>query len=408
MDTMVNDKTINVDNRIYITMFYKFSFTYHNKTICSDHIKSDKLIKLLSYLLMHHQNTVPSSELSEFLWCYDEIDNPIGALKNLVYRLRTLLKKEFQITDFIITGKSSYAINQAYDIASDVLEFEYFDHKESNKNEYKRTLDLYTGKYLSEIKGDHAILSKGAYYHSIYIGRVIEYAKILENDKEYDEMELLARKAIDIDDLEEEFHEILIRALYLKKQYKKALNAYDQAANLLYSSLGIHPSEPLQDLHRVIKNIGAESNSDINDIQKQLIEEEKEKYGAFFCEYGTFRELYAVHSRGINRLGICSQLCLVTLRNCALLETSKENDKPFIKKTMNKIKGALTTGLRTGDIISRLNSNQFIIILTACNYENSVMALERVLRKIRYSLNQTSYTIDVRINEVYSESDLKF
>ena len=75
---------------------------------------------------------------------------------------------------------------------------------------------------------------------------------------------------------------------------------------------------------------------------------------------------------------------------------------------MNKIKDALTTGLRTGDIVSQLSTNQFIILLTACNYENSVMALDRVLRKIRYSLNQTSFTIDIHIKEVYSGSDPKF
>ena len=262
MDTMVERKPEDVDNKIYITMFYKFSFTYHNKTIYSDHIKSDKLIKLLSYLLMHHQNTVPSTELSELLWYYDEIDNPIGALKNLVYRLRTLLKKEFQITDFIITGKSSYAINQAYDITIDVLQYENCNNLIKNKQDieenYQTIFNLYTGKYLSEIKGDHVILSKAAYYHSIFIGRVVEYAGILEKEKEYDRMELLARKAINIDELEEGFYEVLIRALYLKKQYKKALDTYDHTTSLLYSSLGIHPSKALQDLHKVIKNISLE------------------------------------------------------------------------------------------------------------------------------------------------------
>lgn len=412
MDTMVDSNSENVDNRIYITMFYKFSFTYHNKTIYSDHIKSDKLVKLLSYLLMHNQNTVPSTELSELLWYYDEIDNPIGALKNLVYRLRTLLKKEFQITDFIITGKSSYAINQAYDITLDVLQFENCNNLIKNKQDveanYQTIFNLYTGKYLSEIKGDHMILAKAAYYHSIFTGRVIEYAQLLEKDKEYDRMEILARKAIDIDELEEGFYEMLIRSLYLKKQYKKALNVYDHASSLLYSSLGIQPSKALQDLHKIIKNIGVEKNSDINDIQKELIEEEKAKHGAFFCEYGTFKELYAVQSRGIDRLGICSQLCLVTLKDNSRFESDKENNKPLFKKTMNKIKDALTTGLRTGDIVSQLSTNQFIILLTACNYENSVMALDRVLRKIRYSLNQTSFTIDIHIKEVYSGSDPRF
>ena len=57
-------------------------------------MKSEKLVKLLTYLLMNHQRSLPSSELADMLWYFEDIDNPIGALKNLVYRLRALLQKK--------------------------------------------------------------------------------------------------------------------------------------------------------------------------------------------------------------------------------------------------------------------------------------------------------------------------
>lgn len=298
------------DNKVFITMFHKFSFKYRNKVIDSETMKSEKLVKLFTYLLMNHQRSLPSSELADMLWYFEDIDNPIGALKNLVYRLRALLKKEFGMSDFITTGKGAYSINPAYTISMDVSDFDICNNDLTNAqgNEaepYQRLIQLYRGKFLSEIKGDHNILSKSAYYHSIYIGRVIEYANLLEENKEYAEMERLARNAIEIDDLEEDLYEILIRALYFQKQYKKAYEVYRSTTELLYEALGIKPSKSLQDLHNLIKKEIHEENVDILEVQQELIEEEEEKNGAFFCEYGTFKEMYVIQSRTIGRLGIC-------------------------------------------------------------------------------------------------------
>ena len=210
----------------------------------------------------------------------------------------------------MVTGKGAYSINPAYTISMDVSDFDICNNDLTNAqgNEaelYQRLIQLYRGKFLSEIKGDHNILSKSAYYHSIYIGRVIEYANLLEENKEYAEMERLARNAIEIDDLEEDLYEILIRALYFQKQYKKAYEVYRSTTELLYEALGIKPSKSLQDLHNLIKKEIHEENVDILEVQQELIEEEEEKNGAFFCEYGTFKEMYVIQSRTIGRLGIC-------------------------------------------------------------------------------------------------------
>ena len=143
-------------------MFQKFSFSYRDKVIDSDTIKSDKLIKLFGYLLMNTNRAVPSSELIDFLWFYEEIDNPIGALKNLVYRLRAILKKQFLLNNFIVTGKGAYSINSEYIIKTDVSEFEYYndliiDDQDDHLENYDHLIEKYKGKFLTEIKGDHKI-----------------------------------------------------------------------------------------------------------------------------------------------------------------------------------------------------------------------------------------------------------
>lgn len=40
---------------VIITMFHKFSFSYHEREIDSETMKSEKLVKLFAYLLSHYQ-----------------------------------------------------------------------------------------------------------------------------------------------------------------------------------------------------------------------------------------------------------------------------------------------------------------------------------------------------------------
>lgn len=384
-------------------MFQKFSISYKDRIIDSDTIKSDKLIKLLSYLLIHANKTVSSNELINFLWFYEEIEKPIGALKNLIYRLRTLLKKQLLLTNLIVTGKGSYSINPEYIIKTDVAEFEYYNNLLNNDSNlclenYDHLLEIYKGKFLTESKEDHTILSKSTYYHSIYLNRVIEYANILEEKKNFEKMENIARQAIAIDNLEEDIFEILIRALYFQHQYKKAYEAYKATTDFLYQTLGIKPSQSLQELYNMIKKEDHEEGTAISDVHQELIEGDLD--GAFLCEYGTFREIYIMQSRLIGRLGICSHLCLITLTDNSKTHEERENNKTLCEKTMQKIQKALLSGLRIGDVISRFSINQYVVLLPACNYENSVQVINRVLRKIRYSLNHTPLLIALSIEEV--------
>lgn len=177
------------NDTIYVTMFKMFTVRFGDIMINGDDMKSDRLLRLFAYLLYNHERIIPSSELVDMLWCFEEVDNPIGALKNLVYRLRVLLKKTFSISDLITTGKGSYSINKDYHIEVDALNFEKECQKEMNTiEEYEEFSCLYTGKYLVEVEDDHNVITKRTYYDSVYIERIMEYANLLEEQGEYAKM----------------------------------------------------------------------------------------------------------------------------------------------------------------------------------------------------------------------------
>lgn len=393
-----------MDKMIRVTMFHTFSITYLDHSINGDSMKSEKLVRLFAYLLSNNLRAIPSSELMDALWYYDEVDNPVGALKNLVYRLRSLLKKEFGLSDLIVTGKGTYSMNQAYQYEIDTELFEKVNNdilSQSSKNldDYERCMNLYTGKYLTEIVDDYNILSKSAYYHSLYIDRVIEYANLLEENHEYAKMEQVAYKAIEMDQLEESLYEILIKALYYQKEYKKAMDTYKSTVELLYKSLGVRVSSDMEEIYELIKKESHSEDSTIQDIYYSLDGMENE--GAFLCEYGTFKEMYNMQVRMIGRLGTCAHFCLITVASSHSQKDDKE--KKLIDRTMDKIQEALVCGLRMGDVISKFSVNQYVVLLPTCNYENALSAMDRVLRKVRYSLNHTYVSINIAIEEVHAK-----
>ena len=64
-------------------------------------LDDSRITKLLSYIISHWNSNISVGELSDALWNDEESDNPANALKNLVYRARSILKKNFGQIEFI-------------------------------------------------------------------------------------------------------------------------------------------------------------------------------------------------------------------------------------------------------------------------------------------------------------------
>lgn len=391
-----------ITEEIDVRMFKAFAFTYHNQTITAKDIKSDKLLKLLTYCLYHHGQQLPSSKLIDYLWSMEDVDNPIGALKNLIYRLRTLLKKKLGLTDLIITGRGSYAVNTAYQINLDTEKFDQLSnqlHEHATEEVYDEIIEVYRGKFMPEIEYDQYIMTKNVYYHSAMMGIIKDYCHLLEDKHDYQKMEKVANYAVSLDKLEESSYELLIKALYLEKRYKQASEVYKKAVDLLYRYLGTNPSEGMLDLYNLIQKETHEGSASIYDIQKNL--ETSDEKGAFLCEYGSFRQLYSMQARMMDRLGVSTHLCLLTVDDPEVDQGAPDEKKrKYIEKIMQRIKISLIDGLRIGDIVTRYSQNQYLVLLPSCTYEDARMVMKRVLKKIIHALNNKNIQIDVAVQEV--------
>ena len=77
--------------KLKITMLGDFSMTYGENTITEQAKRSKKMWTLLQFLIANHNREISQNELISLLWGNKESDNPVGALKTSLHRLRACL-----------------------------------------------------------------------------------------------------------------------------------------------------------------------------------------------------------------------------------------------------------------------------------------------------------------------------
>jgi len=390
------EEMLIMDNIIKVTTLGSFSMTCGKRSITLKEVKSNKLLLLIAYFMDHKDAVIDSRDLIEYIWAYEDIDKPANALKNLIYRLRTLLKRKLDIGDMIVTGKGTYSLNKNYVYDVDVNRLLYQvknDAINRNRAYYENVIAMYKGDYLSELKDDMHIAAKSVFLRNTMLTFIEEYGEYLHKTKNYDRMEEVARIGLDISSIDESMYAMLIRSYYYRGMYEEAVSVYSRMAEQLYHLAGHAPSAEMQMLYNEIQKETHDVPADISGIEEDMADA---KEGALIVEYGTFKALYRMQGRIVDRLGVASFLCLVTVDT----EAETDREKRYMDKTMTRIRDAFYSGLRVGDVICRYSYNQYLIMLTMCNYENAEMVLGRVMANIRRNLNNKQIDLTMSLREV--------
>lgn len=364
----------------------KFQITYGEHILNDELLRSDMLKKLFMYMVTHRGHPASVQELSEALWHDDEVDNPAGALKNLMYRLRTVLKKYISADKFIITSQGSYAWNNEIPIELDASIFEEYckiANKAKNEAEvlhnYESAVALYKGEFMENSLDHHWAVTLSTYYHSMFLNAVKELAELYLKLERYQDIEDLSVYALKMDRVDEELYCYNIMALIKSNKYELAMKRYDEAVKTLQDTLGVHNPPGLQkvqqELLKMNKGTGPEALENIHD---DMIEEE-ESVGVYFCGYPIFKEVYRLEVRKNARLGEAEYIVLFTVELNNRLSADNDKMKKFlVEQGMKNLKNTLKKVLRIGDVAARYSDSQFIVLLPTCTYESSVAVAKRV------------------------------
>ncbi|MDR2933520.1 MAG: winged helix-turn-helix domain-containing protein [Oscillospiraceae bacterium] len=400
---MKNLEADTKDMPILVKMFGGFRISVGEAAIQDSAMRTHQLWHLIEYLITFRHKTISQDELIEVLWPNDDIDNPANALKNLVYRIRSTFSAHNMpyAKEMIVYSRGSYQWNNDLSCTVDIETFEEFYKKASDPTKsdelrienYMSAINLYGGDFLPGSCYESWVIPISSYYRSMYFKCVYAVMELLSARERYQEIEMICKKALIIDQFEENAHIYLMLSMVRQGKQTQALAHYSFVTDLFFRELGVNPSSAMRALYRDIVKTVHNVEIDINTIQEEL-REAGDKDGAFYCEYEVFKNLYRLEARTAARAGQSIFISLLTVE-------SENPDEPIELKNQSKVMDSLyeiiQTCLRKGDVFSRFSATQYVLMLPTLTYENCEMVMGRIIKKHKQSYRPRGVVVSSRV-----------
>lgn len=365
------------ERTLSISMFGELTFICDGNTIQFNQSLGKHLKNLLEILVYYRLNPLSKEQLIDLMW--SESLNPTSALKFSIFRLRQILENIdcLKNIELIVTTKNGYGFNPNLSVNVDTEEVDRL-WKLSNDNNITRQqkqlllqnlVDKVNQPFLSSSLSQMWTMSIREYYANLYNRSVTLLLEDMEIDKNYAEMMQLAQTAIKMDAFNEGFHFYYLLGLIETKQYRKSIEYYEQLNRQFYKEFNAQLSLKTKSLYNMILSREEVSQVSMGDLIDHL-QENIENDGAFFCEYEVYKRMYQIALRSAERNKEMSYVMLMEAK-------SEENDY-IMQKLMDKLQHVIYASLRKGDIFSRMNPTQYILLLPCQTEENAHMIASRI------------------------------
>ena len=342
--------------------------------------KSRKGVSLIQYLVLERGRPVSSQRLIRELWSDRRSDNPENALKTMVSRTRAALNAiSPNLGSCIVSGQGNYRWQNRPNVRVDVLEIidlinslRHEPPSPSHRKTTEKLMELYTGDlYLTgDLLNGH---STSNWLHNEYLSAVYRYIELLKGTEEYTKICDVCRRAMQIDDLDEQLHIELMQAMVNLNLPNEAAAEYRALAKQSREVLDAEPSEELQEVYESLAEAGKTIRFNLDIIRNELIEKEGGARGPFFCDYEVFKEVYNIYMRNLERLGSSMFLGVIMLG-----EAGDKGNAVRRESCMAGLQEILKTNMRKGDIITRFSNHIFAMLLPTVNYSTGSMVMDRI------------------------------
>lgn len=379
----------------------KFQMTDGLTAVDDEQLRSPMLSKLLMYMLLYREKTLTTDDISTAIWQDEEVDNPSGALKNLMYRLRKTLTSFFGEKEFIITNRGSYCWNPDIKVILDVEKFEKLINEARAENvyddaitKYEQAIAIYQGDFLPQILDMHWILTLNTYYHSLFLSCSKGLAELYVKNEQYEDLDKLCNNALKYENGDEQLFCYQIEARMRCGEISLALESYEKARTIMEQELGIRKTTILNKVYEEILAMSkGQSAYSMKEVREDIVEEDPE--GVFFCGYPIFKEIYHLEARKSARTKEREYLLLLTLEGKK--EDTAEIAQFRTKQAMNGMERTIKDSLRVGDVAARYSDTQFIILLPSTTEELAHLIANRLISKL-FDIDSKYKKVTVRVN----------
>lgn len=349
-----------------------------------------KALSFLQYLIVNHTRNISSGELIGQFWG-DESSDPANALKNMVFKCRSLLKTMLpDEKNLIVTLPGCYAWNPEVKLELDSEQFEQacLKARKQTGEAYLEVLlnaaALYKGDFLAGNDSDWA-LSMRRYYQTLYLDICKMALPLLQKQERWTEMINICEQAGTVDCSADTFIVYQMQALIAMGHPERAIQGYEAFRDLLWQEFEIEPSEQVEQTYALAESM-CQNNLDSRDILKLVAESELDSR-AFFCTFSVFQSIVALEKRHLARSGLESSIAIVSLDNKVTPTTDAR-----------RLERILLESLRTGDPVARLDAGSYILMLTGASVENAWMVMDRLDRTFHKVYSHSRACISFRVS----------
>ncbi len=374
------------DCNISIHTMGKFYIQQGTDNLYEKQARSKRMWEIFKFLISHPGKAFFPEVILDKIWPDNDYADPNLVLRVQIYRLRKALNdapSKPTLADNIVYSQGCYGWEKRTAYWLDADEFTAIANEahplitgdpDRAIDIYMNAISLYKGQYLPELSFSEWLEPLRASYHETYLNYVLILVEMLKAKRDFPQIIKVCEQALSVDYFEERIHIKLIEALLAEDQLTRARAHYSEATSAFYREMGIKPSEHMQNLYRLIGQDNKDFELDLTTIQERLKGKEAAN-GAYLCDPELFRYFYKLERLRNERKGQSILLGLLTLTDPKYMPA---DNKSLLKETMNKLEGVILDSLRKGDLVTRWNDAQFLLMLPGLNREQSDNIIKRI------------------------------
>ena len=360
---------------INVNVFGEMLFIKNGLQFKPTDVLSRNLIHLLEFLICHRHQVISKEQLIDTFW--SNTNNPESALKFSIHRLRSLIEKAAFFDDqLIITKKNGYSINPLVPMICDLEKADQLlsmskqkDISVEKKMEVlEQLIEIISKPFLQnsmDVMWCHSIRE---YYKSNYNASVVQLMQYAHEQSEFNELVTIAQKATQVDPLYEEHHYYYLIGLISLKRYRDAIEYYQWLIDHFHKEVQTSLSPKVKDLYTFIIKQEQVDHVNMNQLMDELDGFQVE--GSYYCDYEVFKRYYQIAKRSSERDQASYYVVLFEIPDSY---SHKQNNT-----IMEDLIFAIQSPLRKGDVFTRMNPKQCVILIPceACNNIDNI--IERV------------------------------
>lgn len=371
---------------VEVTLLGEFSIIINGHRSATFGGRAKRILLLLQYLIATREKEVSVDTLTEAIWEEEDCGDPLNALKNLVYRARKYLSQlSGSDFEFIRFAGNTYRWNSDCSCVVDTEElvknWKIVNDGDLPDEERIRACEdavkIYRGEFLPKASEKTWVISMSAWFDTVYRECVLKGCNLLAAREQFKRIIPVCCMALQYVSFDENIHKMLLYAYVSLGQSREALDHYNKTVAMFAKELDVDVSESLSSVYLQTMNSIRHDQVQMGSI-KQSLQEAAGKKGAYFCEYDVFRSICQVQVRARSRdTSACNCIILLTLEK----EDGARVKQPVTRVAMSKLREAIFSCLRSGDVFAPYSVSQYIILLVFSQSGSAKTVTDRVNQK---------------------------